>query len=138
YRQAGDKTVIVLVLASLGNLALSQGEDERAMSLIEEALGIAQEVGYQNGIAKCLEGLARLWMAQGWAERAVRLMAAAAGLRTAISSATPPHWRSDYQSDAATVRAQLGEEVFAAAWAEGRSTTWQQAIGEALRETPAG
>jgi hypothetical protein len=36
----------------------------------------------------------------------------------------------------ATVRAALGEEAFAAAWAEGRAVTLDQAVADALAAFP--
>jgi hypothetical protein len=133
YRQAGDRALLVIVLGLLGHVALHFGENERAGSLFEEALGIAREVGYHQGIAGCLESLARLWTAESHAERAVRLMAAAAGLRTAISIPMAPIWRTAHQLDVAATRAQLGEEAFAAAWAAGQALTLEQAAAEAVR-----
>src|SRR5262249_13095969 len=109
FRQAGDRSIFVIVLSMLGHVALHLGAHERVLSLSAEALGIAQEVGYRYGIAMCLEGLARMWKAEGHAGRAARLMAAAAELRTGTSGPMPPGpWRADYERDVAATRAQLG------------------------------
>ena len=43
-----------------------------------------------------------------------------------------PADRADHDRDVAAVRAALGEAAFAAAWAEGRAMTMEQAIAEAL------
>ena len=43
-----------------------------------------------------------------------------------------PADRADHDRDVATVRAALGEAAFAAAWAQGRAMTMEQAIAEAL------
>jgi ATP/maltotriose-dependent transcriptional regulator MalT len=134
YRQAGNKTMILHPLAWLGTLALNQSDYERAKSLWEEGLRTGRAVGHQRGVAGCLECLARLRKAEGRARRAVRLMAAAEGLRTAISTPEALIWHAEYQRDVAETRAQLGEEAFAAAWAEGQALTWQQAVAEALEE----
>src|SRR5260221_645112 len=40
----------------------------------------------------------------------------------------PPVYRTDYEHSVAAARTQLGEKVFAAAWAEGRSMTLDQAL----------
>ncbi len=45
-----------------------------------------------------------------------------------------PADRADYDRIVATVRAQLGEEAFAAAWEAGRAMTLDDAIAEALRD----
>jgi len=41
--------------------------------------------------------------------------------------------RSDYEGWVAATRAALGDDAFAAAWAEGRAMSLDQAIAEALR-----
>jgi hypothetical protein len=46
-----------------------------------------------------------------------------------------PDDRVDVEHDLPTVRAQLGETSFAAAWAEGRAMTLEQAITYALEGT---
>jgi hypothetical protein len=46
--------------------------------------------------------------------------------------------RDEYELDVAETRAELGEEAFAAAWAEGQALTWQEAAAEALEEAPVG
>jgi len=74
-------------------------------------------------------------------ERAARLLGATEAVREAIQiglSAAYPD-RIEYDRYVAAVRAQLDEAVFAAAWAEGRALTLEQAIEYALSEpeTPA-
>jgi hypothetical protein len=66
-------------------------------------------------------------------------MAAGEKLRAAIS--TPPDSMvtiAEYKIDVAETRASLGEEAFAAAWAEGLAMTWQEAAAEALQAVLAG
>jgi hypothetical protein len=109
---------------------------ERARSLWVEGMLLAREVGCQRGIARCLECLARLRKAQGQVRRAVRLMAAADRLRAALSAPEALIWRTEYQRDVNEARAQLGEDEFAAVWAEGRALSRQQAVDESLCEEP--
>jgi hypothetical protein len=42
--------------------------------------------------------------------------------------------KDDYERDVALARAQLGEEAFAAAWAEGQAMSLEEAIAYALGE----
>ena len=65
-------------------------------------------------------------------ERAARLWGAAERLRQAIGCRTAPAARATYERAMAVVRAQLGDDAFAAAWAEGQAMTLEQAIAEAL------
>ena len=72
------------------------------------------------------------------AVRAARLLGAATGQFEAIGAAMWPADRLEYERTVAAARAALSEEVFAAAWAEGRAMTLDQAIAYALEETTAG
>jgi hypothetical protein len=52
---------------------------------------------------------------------------------TSVQFARPrPAARATYERAVAAVRANLGDEAFAAAWAEGLAMTVEQAIAEAL------
>ena len=44
----------------------------------------------------------------------------------------PPSDRAEYERDLAAARAKLSEDAFAAAWAEGRTMTLEQAVEYAL------
>jgi DNA-binding CsgD family transcriptional regulator len=79
-------------------------------------------------IAPTLEGLAVVAAAQGETTWAVRLLAAAAALRDSLGAPLPPVYGADYECCVAAARAQLGEQAFLVAWAEGRGMTWEQAL----------
>ena len=55
-----------------------------------------------------------------------------AALREAIGAPVEPHHRAAYCRQVGRAREQLGEEAFAAAWAEGRALTLDQGISVAL------
>ena len=59
----------------------------------------------------------------------VRLLEA---LREAMGVPIPPYDREDYDRNLAALRQALGENAFAATWADGRATTWEQAVQEAI------
>jgi hypothetical protein len=79
-------------------------------------------------IPSCLEGLAAVATEQGELVWAADLWGAAEALREAIGTPIPPVYRLDYERVVAKVRAQLGNETFAKAWAEGRNMTPEQAL----------
>jgi hypothetical protein len=58
-------------------------------------------------------------------------------LREAVHSLIPLPERARHDRCVAAARAALGEEVFARAWAEGRTMTLEQAVACAL-EAPEG
>ncbi|HKG53394.1 MAG TPA: hypothetical protein VKB04_03980, partial [Anaerolineales bacterium] len=87
-----------------------------------------------GGSAWCIERLAEVAVAQGNPEKAVRLLSVAAALRISIGSVIDPVDQPDYQSRRAALRAELGQERFAALWEEGRALALEQAITYALEE----
>jgi DNA-binding CsgD family transcriptional regulator len=129
---------MIYSLASLALAATLQGDYERAMQACQEALEDAQALGHKNGIAYGLEGMAEIAGAQGQAERAARLFGAAQAHRDVIGAPLPPALRAVHERVLVTVRAQLGEAVFAETWAEGRAMPLAQAIAEAGQTVPSG
>ncbi len=69
--------------------------------------------------------------AEGQGGRMARLFGAAAALREATHWRLPAADQSHYEVVPAA-RTALGEAAFAAAWAEGRSLTWVEAVTCAL------
>jgi non-specific serine/threonine protein kinase len=132
-RELGYTWGIAFSLTHLGLLACVQGDYAGAGSLFEESLAIYRDLGNKQGIAESLESLARL-AAQGreW-ERAARLWGVAA-LREAIGAPPAPNRREEWERELGAARAALGEEAFAASWAEGRAMALEQAIAYALAE----
>jgi len=66
--------------------------------------------------------------AQGEPTWAARLWGTAEAQREAYSLPLAPVYRADYEQAVAASRTQLGEQSFAAAWAEGRSMTPEQVL----------
>ena len=70
---------------------------------------------------------------------AARLWGRALALREAMGAPISPVERASYERSVAAARALLGEKAFAAAWAEGRNMTPEQALaaqGKAMIPTP--
>jgi hypothetical protein len=105
--------------------------------LFRESLVLRKERGDKNGIAASIDALAGVAVTQGRLEKSARLFGAADALRETIHTAVPPAQRADYVRHMATLRAQLVETAFAAAWAEGRAMTPEQAIEYALAASDA-
>jgi predicted ATPase len=117
-------------LYGLGRVARSRGEYAAARAHYAEAVAIWQAAGQRYGIRLSLDGLASLAAAQALLEQAARLFAAAEELHASFQLA--PGDRAEHDRDLAAAHAALSETVFAAAWAEGRAMTIEQAIAEAL------
>jgi predicted ATPase/class 3 adenylate cyclase len=105
----------------------ASGDDARSQSLYEEGIAVARKTGNRH-VAFGLEGLARVVAVQGELSWAARLWGAAETLRETIGAPIPPVERPAYESSVTAARAQLGEKLFATAWAEGRLMTPEQAL----------
>jgi ATP/maltotriose-dependent transcriptional regulator MalT len=128
-KQTGAATETVLFALGLARLWAAQGDVEAARRLYRESLSLLVEFNvYQERIAASLEGLAALEAAEGTPRQAVWLWGAAHALREAIRAPLYPVYRARYDQDLAQARAQLGEQAWRQAWAEGRTLTPQQAL----------
>ncbi len=127
-REIGYKHGIAESLSLLGRVAASQGDYAAARAFYEESLAIGREVGYNLSIVFYLEGLAGVVAIQGERFWATRIWGAAEALREAMGTPLPPVYHAEYERAVTAARAQLGEKSFAAAWAEGRSMTPEQAL----------
>lgn len=135
YRELGDKLHVAASLNNQGVVALQRGNCKRAMALYEESLVQLRELGDRRRVADPLEGLAKIACTQGKPERAARLFGAAEALREAIGNPLLRIECADHDRDVAAVREGLELETFAAAWAQGRAMTLEQAIAYALERT---
>jgi non-specific serine/threonine protein kinase len=113
-----------------------QGDYARALVLYQECVALARLIEGKEHIAHCLVGLGGVAGAVGQAERAARLLSAAETLLDSIglSLATWPEVRADFDHYVAVARAQLSDETFAVAWAQGQALILDQAVAEALGE----
>jgi len=105
-----------------------QGDHAAAHAHYEQGLAHARKIGYKLHIPFFLDGLANLLATQGAPVRAARLWGAAETLRESMGVPIWPVERAAYERAVERVRAHLGEKIFAAAWAEGRTMTLEQAL----------
>jgi predicted ATPase len=129
----GGKRIIAGSLEGLGQMALVQGDMGKAHALFKESLRLSWEVGERLSVVTSLEGLAGLAAAERQPERVAHLFGAAEALRQAIGALRPPLDRAAYDQLTAAVRAALGEDAFAAAWAAGQAMSLEEALNEALK-----
>ena len=128
-QELGEKSIHRDVpLLSLARVVTRQGDLAAALQLYRKSLALARALGTNESIAFCLESLAAVVAAQGEPRWAARLWGTAEAWREALGTPLPPVYRADYERAVAAARTQLGEQFFAAAWAEGRSLTPEQAL----------
>jgi predicted ATPase/class 3 adenylate cyclase len=131
-RARGDRHAAAYPLRGLAHLCRARGDFEEAEALFKESLALVWELKDQRCACLGIEGLARATAGHGRAERAARLFGIAEALRELVGTRLLPTERAAYEQDLASVHAELGEEAFAAAWAEGSSMSLEQAIAYAL------
>jgi predicted ATPase/class 3 adenylate cyclase len=131
-RQLGNKWGVGVSLGTLGWVAMREGDWNRAVARLGESLEVREEISDKGGSAWCLERLAEIALAQGQVEKTVCLFGAAAALRASIGSVIDPVDQAEHEGRLASVRAELGEERFVAAWDKGHALSLKQAIAYAL------
>jgi predicted ATPase/DNA-binding CsgD family transcriptional regulator len=127
FRELGDRANITVALHSLGYLASLQGDLQQAVACYREGLSVAQEIGNEKQMGWHLVGLASVAAAEGQPVRAARLFGAAE-MRIDVEVLMNNIERAEYERVVQSVRAQLGEKAFSAAWAEGRAMTPEQIL----------
>ncbi len=118
-------------LVNLGHVTHCQGDDRGATELFTEALVLFQRLGDLRGMAECVAGLAVL-IGETQPERAARLIGSATAAVEGIGTRLSPSNQDDHENSLARARDCLGDEVFEAAWAQGRTVTLEQSIACAL------
>jgi len=134
HKALGDRQGIGYTSTTFGWYSLSQGDYVTARAHYEKGLAIMIELNDKWFVAVSLEGLA-IAAAQSSTEGslagalwAARLWGTAQALREAIGVPLRSFERAINEWGIAAIRTQLGEEAFAAAWAEGRTMTPAQAF----------
>ncbi|MGI8553366.1 MAG: ATP-binding protein, partial [Dehalococcoidia bacterium] len=133
-RELGLRPSVGSSLGRLGDLARRQGDYTTAQTLLREGLALSWELGNWQTAALCLRALAGVMLGQGQPEHAVRLYGATEAERERLAVPLQPLYRTEYEDAVPRVRARLGEERFAAAWAAGRAMSLEQAVAYALEE----
>jgi predicted ATPase/class 3 adenylate cyclase/DNA-binding CsgD family transcriptional regulator/predicted Ser/Thr protein kinase len=126
-REVNDKNRIAMVAMALGDVALSQGDLTQAIAHFSEGFSLSQQLGDKMKIAYHLLGLAKVAAAEGQSRRAARLFGTAETLFDLRDMHLNSIERAAYEQAVAAAHAQLGEQAFAAAWAEGRAMSPEQA-----------
>ena len=127
YRQDGHVQHIASTLRGLGRYALEDGQRTAARDYLVESLRLFQSIGAKVDLLPTLEDFAGLARAAGQWERAGQLGGAAEALYAVLNLPRPLDDKS-----AAQGRQVEDAQGFAAAWAQGRRLTLEQAVALAL------
>jgi len=132
-REGHDRHLVALALLNLGTTTWMLGDLERARELLRDGLAAAREIGQVDLIIGGFTALGVVYAREDPA-RAVRLLGRADALReeTAFRNDDPVEQRIRDEAEA-ELRARLGEDAYAAAYAEGRALALEDALALALR-----
>jgi predicted ATPase/DNA-binding CsgD family transcriptional regulator len=134
-QQTGEARRLYMMFVNLAVLAQHDGEDERARYLSRQVIPLVHELSSKLDRAACLVFLAGILGSAGRPEPAARLLGASQAILERMGYFHPPVDKQEGDRISATVRAQIDEATFEAAWAEGRAMTLEQAVAYALDET---
>ncbi len=130
-REMGEQRNIAYVLSHLADVAVAQWDEAAARSLYQESLALFGQLDDKRGVASCLHRWARMAARRGEAMMAARLWGVAEALGEASGPRSPLLLHVAHPDDdhlVRVVRAQLGEQAFSSAWAEGQLMTVEQAL----------
>jgi DNA-binding CsgD family transcriptional regulator len=136
-KQTGSRGRLAIVSMYFGQVATALGDVHRAAAAWEEGLKLSREWGSAWGMAECLEGLAVMNGVDAQPERAARILGAAAHLRESIGAPVHPVDRADHERTVAGIRAAVGPQAFASAWAAGQAMPLDDVIDYAVSSTQA-
>jgi predicted ATPase/class 3 adenylate cyclase len=132
YRGLGVTMRIIEVSHDLAAVEQGHGNMKQAAVRFAETLLLCQKHDDTVRSAECLMGLAGIAEVQGQVVRAAQILGAVESLLDTSGVRRADVERLQLDRRIATVRAQLDEATFAAARAEGRAMSLEQAIAEAL------
>jgi predicted ATPase/class 3 adenylate cyclase/Tfp pilus assembly protein PilF len=127
-RELGDKSGIAESLSLVARVEVHQGNYTAARDYYDEIQTIARETDDKEILLLYLEGLAEVVVAKREFVWAVRLFGAAETLGETTGLHMPPLYLASHERAIAAARAQLGEQVFTAAWAEGRNMALEEIL----------
>jgi predicted ATPase/DNA-binding CsgD family transcriptional regulator len=131
-REARDNMMAALALAANGRAALRGQDIAGATTQFCEGLRLGADSGFAIGLAYNLEGIAIVCSERNQAERAARLLGAAEAAYALVEVPGLVPYSSVVDGAVVALRGSLGQEVFAAAHAEGRSLKAEEAVADAL------
>jgi len=138
YESSGDRWGVATALHSLGLLAAHRLRWSEATELYIRSLEVWQELEDQIGVVECIEGLAQAGHAHpdhGLLERSVRLLACASEQRATLKVPAAPSDRDRHERAITSLKEQIDERAFEAAWSAGSKLPLGDAVAEILRES---
>lgn len=131
-QQTGETLRTCYNLVNLAYVAQHEGEHERALNLVRQALQITRDTKDTRDIASFLVTFAGSIAALGQLRRAAWLLGVSEAALERMGAFHQPSDQPEIDRISAGVRAQLDDATFQTAWAEGRGMSLEQAVVNAL------
>jgi tetratricopeptide (TPR) repeat protein len=131
FRETGDTRNSALALLSLAETERLMANHEASAAHYREAIAAFRDVDDPLGVADGLAGLAGVLHLSGQSETAARVLAAAT-VSLPGDAARSLNESEQYRKDREAIRAAVGAERFAALSAEGKSTSLDDKLDEAV------
>ena len=132
FRSSGDKWALAILLANLSHVMVCRGDIEQAIVTAREGLLLSHQSVDRRSLTWCLTYLGVTMAARKQFARAARLWGASQRIGESIGSHPPTQTTAIRNLYLPSVRQSLGDETFAAAWAEGERMTPDAAVADAL------
>jgi predicted ATPase/DNA-binding SARP family transcriptional activator len=133
FRELGVDQLTAFALVSLGEIARRQRRYREAVALVQEGLQVARDLPDVWLLMWILWKLAEMRAEAGDEEEAARLMGAAAAAREGVAIRLESMDAAQWDGLVAGLENGLGRDRFAAAWAEGRALSLEDAVAYATR-----
>jgi predicted ATPase/DNA-binding SARP family transcriptional activator len=128
-RTLGNIEIEAFALEGLAHVTLAQANPEQARSLLVEALGLFERLGFKLKVVECLDGLAAAARDLGDLLRAATLLGTADALADELGRGRSLGPERDFHADLeAGLRNELGADTFERARSGGRQTPLDAAL----------
>lgn len=131
FRALRDPRGLAWSLISIGTVEAFLGAPDQAVTAIRQGLKLFHELGDKDGTAYALEAMAVTAMESNGSD-AVRMWAAASSIRQEMGAPIPLSEKNRLEQMVQSVREQLGEEPFLAAWESGSSMGLSHGVAYAM------
>jgi hypothetical protein len=135
FRTCGDDGGVATSLELCGWSGLGESDSARAEGYFRESLAICGRLGAPRRTAQAAAGLGAALIARHEEERGTQLLAGAAAVAAQLGVGGSGELEEGIQNEAIRrAKAALGEEVFAATWAQGATMTAEEIVAFANTE----
>jgi non-specific serine/threonine protein kinase len=138
FEQSDNKNYLAYVRRRLGQLALHQGDLDRATAMCKDSLRLNLDVSSRRGVAASLATCASVARSRGHTLVAARLFGAVAAMLDELGERLAPVDEAELESNRAGARAELGAAAFDAAFDNGRARSLDSSVAEARALTKRG